>query len=135
MPTQTDLWSPWYVTDEGNPVTNNSQGTARSAGWMRSDHQDVVTHEVLEMREVELQAEVLKLRRHLRVVGTIIRLLLVPVRVSGCSLENMSSFRGQAHRVFPCVLVSPCSSLFVPVSVLHANEKPGSLPTTGFLRA
>ena len=54
-----------------------------AAGWIRGESKDVVTHEVLELREVELQAEVLKPRRSLRVMRTVVGLLVFLVRVTG----------------------------------------------------
>lgn len=67
-------------------------GVPRStaAGWLRSDHRNVVTVDVLDMRELDVQAEVLRLRRRLRVVGTIVGLFVILVRVSGCSLDKRS---------------------------------------------
>jgi hypothetical protein len=43
----------------------------------------VVSIDVLEMREMDLQTEVLKLRRRLRVVGAIVGLLLALLRAAG----------------------------------------------------
>ena len=70
-----------------------------AAGWVRSDRQDVVTHDVLATREVELQAEVLKIRRRLRVLRTFVGLLLVFVRATGCTVENRSPLEDDAKAV------------------------------------
>jgi hypothetical protein len=87
------------VRKTGDLTIATELGVPRSsaAGWVRSDRQDVVTVDVLEMREVDLQAEVLKLRRRLRVVSTIVGLLVTLVRVSGCSLEHRTLLEGGAR--------------------------------------
>jgi transposase InsO family protein len=48
------------------------------------------------MREVELQAEVLTLRRRLRIVATIVGLLVLLVRMAGCSLDHQHNLSRQA---------------------------------------
>ncbi|MFC1707422.1 hypothetical protein ACFL59_11515 [Planctomycetota bacterium] len=65
-------------------------GVPRSTamGWLRSESQEVVSADVLDMREVGLQAEVLRLRQRVRVLGTVVGLLLALVRVSGFKLDG-----------------------------------------------
>ena len=55
------------VRQTGNLTIATRLGVPRStaAGWLRSQTQDVITLDVLELREKQLQAEVLKLRRRM----------------------------------------------------------------------
>jgi len=54
-----------------------------AAGWLRGDLRPVVTLESLGVTNGESQAEILKLRRRVRILATVVRLLLAVVRVSG----------------------------------------------------
>lgn len=64
-------------------------GVPRSTalGWLAAELPEVVTLEVLDQREVELQALVLRLRRQNLILGTVIRLLLALVRTFALRLE------------------------------------------------
>ncbi len=66
-------------------------GVPRStaAGWLRRDLKSVVSIDVLDMAEPDLHAEILKLRRRVRVLSTTVGLLRTVVRVSGCSLDRV----------------------------------------------
>ena len=77
------------VRETGDLTVATRLGVPRStaAGWLRAGNRDVVTLEVLDRREIELQAEVLKLQRRIRVLGAVISLLLALLRVSGFTLE------------------------------------------------
>ena len=77
-------------TGDSNIAIELGVPRSTAAGWVGGDHQDVVTVDVLEMQEVDLQAEVLKLRRHLRAAGTIVGLLMILVQIPGCSLDHRS---------------------------------------------
>ncbi len=57
-------------------------------GWLCSTPQQVVTLDVLSMKEQELQREVLMLRRRIRKLLALLRLLVVLLRISGFSLAN-----------------------------------------------
>jgi hypothetical protein len=65
-------------------------GVPRStvAGWLRSAPQSVISHDVSEMSEVALQAEVIKLRRRVQTLGGVVGLLLAVLRVSGFRLDR-----------------------------------------------
>jgi hypothetical protein len=77
------------VRETGDPTVATRLGVPRStaAGWLRGGPQDVITLDVLAPRETRLQAEVLKLRRRIRTLGSIVSLLLTLLRVSGFRLE------------------------------------------------
>ena len=66
-------------------------GVPRStaAGWLRSDLQPVVSMDVLDTAETDLLAEILKLRRRVRVLSVIVGLLLAVLRVAGCRLDRV----------------------------------------------
>lgn len=77
------------VRETGNLTIATRLSVPRStaAGWIRRQRQDVITLDVLELREKQLQAEVLKLRRRIRTLGAIISLLLALLRAAGFRLE------------------------------------------------
>ena len=77
------------VRETGDLSVATDLGVPRStaAGWLRARPQDVVTLDVLDLRERELQLEVLKLRRRIRVLGSVISLRLTLLRASGFKLE------------------------------------------------
>ncbi len=56
--------------------------------WLYESPQQVVTLDVLSMKEQELQHEVLMLRRRIRKLLALLRLLVVLRRISGFSLAN-----------------------------------------------
>jgi transposase InsO family protein len=64
-------------------------GVPRSTavGWLSSEPLDVVTLDVLDQSEVELQAEVLRLRGRILILANVIQLLLVLVRTFGLRFE------------------------------------------------
>ncbi len=76
-------------------------GVPRStaAGWLRAEPQDVISVDVLDMRELQLQAEVLKQRRRIRLLGTVVGLLLALVRVSRFRLDGLRLPEGEARAV------------------------------------
>ena len=57
-------------------------------GWLCSPTQQVVTLDVLSMKEQELQREVLMLRQRIRKLLALLRLLVVLLRISGFTLAN-----------------------------------------------
>ena len=65
-------------------------GVPRStvAGWLRSAPRPVVSLDVVEMPDVALQAEVVKLRRRIQTLNGIVGLLLAVLRVSGFRLDR-----------------------------------------------
>ena len=90
---------PELVRKTGDLTVATKLGVPRStaAGWLRGGKQDVITLDVLDLRETQLQAEVLKLRRRIRVLGAVVRLLLALLRVSGFRLEAKRLPAGHAR--------------------------------------
>ena len=56
------------VRETGDPAIATRLGVPRStaAGWLRTRPQDVISLDLLDLKETQLQAEVLKLRRRIR---------------------------------------------------------------------
>jgi putative transposase len=77
------------VRETGDPAIATRLGVPRStaAGWLRARPQDVISLDLLDLKETQLQAEVLKLRRRIRALGSVVSLLLAWLRVSGFRLE------------------------------------------------
>jgi len=77
------------VRETGDLTVATGRGVPRStaAGWLRAEKRDIVTLDVLDQTESQLRAEVLRLRRRVRVFGAVIRLLLQLLRMSGFTLE------------------------------------------------
>ncbi len=77
------------VRTVGDPEIAAEFGVPRSTaiGWLRGDYQPVVTADILDMDHTRLQAEVLTLRRRIRILGAIIRLLLALLRALDVRLE------------------------------------------------
>jgi len=73
---------PDVVADLGVPRTT-------ALGWIRGEYRPVVTADVLELDAVRLQAEVLTLRRRVRMLGAIVRLLVALLRALGVRLEQI----------------------------------------------
>lgn len=65
-------------------------GVPRStvAGWLHNAPQAVVSHDIVAMGDAALQAEVIELRRRLRMLGGVVGLLLAVIRVSGFRLDR-----------------------------------------------
>jgi hypothetical protein len=101
------------VRESGDLTVATGLGVPRStaAGWLRAERRDIVTLDVLDETESQLQAEVLKLRRRVRVLGAVIRVLLQLLLVSG--------FRLEAKRFAP----SPARTALLR-AVEHARELP-----------
>jgi transposase InsO family protein len=59
-----------------------------SAGWLRGEFRPALGADSFSRTEVELYAENAKLKRRVLVLGTVVRLLLVLVRISGCRLTG-----------------------------------------------
>ena len=78
------------VRESGDLSIATQLGVPRStaAGWLRAEPQDVISLDVLDMRELQLQAELVKQRRRVRLLGAVIGLLLALVRVSGFRLDG-----------------------------------------------
>jgi hypothetical protein len=70
-------------------------------GWLYESPQQVVTLDVLSMKEQELQREVLMLRRCIRKLLALLRLLVVLLRISGFSLAN-ERVPGERPRLHCC---------------------------------
>jgi len=67
-----------------------------SAGWLRGKFRPALGADSVSRTEVELYAETAKLRRRLLVLATVMRLLLVLVRVWGCRLTGDRLPEGKA---------------------------------------
>lgn len=83
----------------GNLTIATELGVPRSTavGWLRVEHRDVVTIDVLDTRKIELQAEVLKLRSRVRILATVVGLLLALVRIAGFKLDGIVLAEGAAR--------------------------------------
>jgi hypothetical protein len=77
------------VRTVGDPEIVAEFGVPRSTalGWLRGDYGPVVTSNILDMEHKRLQAEVLTLRRRIRILGAIVRLLIAPLRALDVRLE------------------------------------------------
>ncbi len=79
-------------------------GVPRSTamGWVGGDAQSVVTLDVLDRSVVELQAELIKLRRRVRTLSAVVRLLMTLRRFSGFELEriHVSNPKTQAALIY-----------------------------------
>lgn len=86
------------VRTTGNPDIVAEFGVPRSTaiGWLRGDYQPVVSGDVLDREHVELQAEVLELRRRIRKLTSIIGLLLALVRALDIRLDRRRLPQGDA---------------------------------------
>ena len=78
------------VRQSGDPRIATDLGVPRSTvkGWLRETPRQVVTLDVLDMREPELQLELLRLRLQIQKLRALLRLLAVLLRISGFSLAN-----------------------------------------------
>ena len=65
-------------------------GVPRStaAGWVRAPAREVITLEAFERSEINLHAELLRLRRRVAVLATVVRLLVTVVRLTGLRLDS-----------------------------------------------
>ncbi len=87
------------VRKTGDLTIATEIGVPRStvAGWIRCESVEVVTLDVIDKSEVDLQAEVLRLRRRVRILGTVVGLLLALLRVSGFRLDGKRVPGGDAR--------------------------------------
>ena len=74
----------------GDPEIVAEFGVPRSTalGWLRGDNGPVVTANILDMDHTRLQAEVLTLRRRIRILGAIVRLLVALLRALDVRLDR-----------------------------------------------
>ncbi len=79
------------VFHTGNVDLARDLGVPRSTAndWVNGKFRDVVTVDVFDKDKADLQAENLKLRRRLRVCGTVVGLLLALLRLSGFRLDEL----------------------------------------------
>jgi hypothetical protein len=115
-------------------------GVPRStaAGWLRAEPQDVISLDVLGMQETELQIEVVKLRKRVLVLTTMVRLFVSLVRLSGVRLDARS-LPGDAMAALlgtRSARARSCSS--IPSSASSAYPRlattPGPAPTQTAIR-
>lgn len=78
------------VQHTGDPTIATDLGVPRSTarGWLRTAPTVVVSLEVADLTELELQQEVLKLRRRVQRLAALLRLALVLLRVSNFTLSG-----------------------------------------------
>ena len=78
------------VREAGGPGVVAGLRIPRStvSGWLHSDPRPVVSIDVVQRIDTGLQREVLKLRRRIRTLQTLVRLLLAIVRLSGFRLDG-----------------------------------------------
>ena len=86
------------VRTVGDPGIVAEFGVPRSTalGWLRGEYGPVVTADVLDMDHVRLQAEVLNLRRRVRILAAIVRLLVALVRAFDIRLDRTRLPEGAA---------------------------------------
>jgi hypothetical protein len=87
------------VRETGDLSIATKLGAPRStaAGWLRGEPQDVVSLDVFDMPQRQLQAEICKLRRRVRILGTVAGLPLALPRVSGFRLDGLRLSEGEAR--------------------------------------
>ncbi|MDP7114580.1 MAG: DDE-type integrase/transposase/recombinase [Myxococcota bacterium] len=78
------------VRETGDPGIVADLGIPRStvSGWLRSDPRPVVSIDVVQKVDTDLQREVLKLRRRIEILQALVQLLLAIVRLSGFRLDG-----------------------------------------------
>ena len=78
------------VRETGDLSIATEVGVPRStaSGWLRAEPQDVISLDVLDMRELQLQAELVKQRRRVRLLGGVVGLLMAVLRVYGFRLDG-----------------------------------------------
>ncbi len=78
------------VRTVGNPEIVAEFGVPRSTalGWLRGHYRPVVTADILDMDHTRLQAEVLTLRRRIRLLSAIVRLLIALLRALDVRLDR-----------------------------------------------
>lgn len=87
------------VSLSANTCRPGKTGVPRSTavGWLRSEPRKVVSADLLDMDQIRLQAEVLKLRQRNRRLCAVIRLLLALARPVGAHLEHVRRPVGAAR--------------------------------------
>ena len=86
------------VRTTGDPDIRADLGMPRPTvlGWLRRDYPPVITADVLNMDQIWLQAEVLRLRQRNRTLAVVVRLLLALVRALGGRLDRRRLPQGPA---------------------------------------
>jgi hypothetical protein len=86
------------VCEERDPALFAQLGIPRStaASWIRRGSRPVVTTELFGQDEQQLRARVLKLERRVQLLLSIVRLLLLLVRLSGFRLDSQRVPSGEA---------------------------------------
>ena len=80
-------------------------GVPRSTatGWLHTEPREVVTMAALDAEAVDLVAQVLKLRRRVRILVAVVGLLLALVRVSGVRLDGRQLSDGARRAVLRAI--------------------------------
>jgi len=89
------------VRETGDLRIATEVGVPRStaAGWLHAEPQPVVSLDVLDMREPQLQAELVKQRRRVRLLGGVVGLLMAVLRLSGFRLDGKRLPDGRDQKV------------------------------------
>jgi putative transposase len=105
------------VCEERDPRLFRHLGVPRSTAvsWIRRGHRPVVSADVLAMDGAELQAEVLALRRRIRLLLAIVRLAFLVVRLSGFRLDSQRVPQGETKRSIRAAIASAQKA--VPLAV------------------
>ena len=85
----------WVMQDPGI-VAEFGVPRSTALGWLRGEYQPVVTDALFDMDVVQLQAEIVTLRRRIQILPAIIRLIRVLLQVFGIRLDKERLPQGSA---------------------------------------
>ena len=77
-----------HATGDTSIATDLGVPRSTATGWLHTEPREVVTMAVLDAEAVDLLAQVLKLRRRVRILVAVVGLLLALVRVSGVRFDG-----------------------------------------------
>jgi putative transposase len=89
------------VRETGDLSIATELGVPRStaAGWLSAEPQEVISLDLLDMRELQLQAELVKQQRRVRLLGGVVGLLMAVLRLSGFRLDGKRLPDGRDQKV------------------------------------
>ena len=113
-----------YHTGDLSIATDIGVPRSTAAGWIRNELIEVVTLDVLNNDQIELQAELLQLRRRVRILGIVVGLLLALLRVSGFKLNGRHLLEGEDRNVLKRVVerARAILPLHAVLRVLHISS-------------